>query len=318
MSKTKPEKISTRAAYGQEILCLAEQYPNFVVLDGDISRSMYTVELAKKYPNQHLNVGIAEQNQMATAAGLALGGYLPIVSSYAVFASMRALEQVRTSICYPKLNVKIVASHGGVTPGNDGPTHQGIEDLGLMRTLPNMTVIMPADGYSVQDLLQQACQIDGPVYFRLTRDPVPYIYDHQDMCQIGKANVVAEGVDVTIIAIGDMLQWALQAREQLIKDGISVRILDMHTLKPLDQQAVIQAARDTGAIVTVEDHTIINGLGSAVAEVLVENCLVPMKRIGLQDTFAESGPYERLLEKYGMSTSHICQAVRDVLSRKNS
>ncbi len=317
MTQLLRDGISTRQAYGQELLALPATFEKLLVLDGDISRSMQTVEFGKEYPDRHLNLGIAEQNLMGVAAGLALGGYLPIVSSYAVFLSMRALEQVRTSICYPKLNVKIVASHGGLTPGNDGPTHQGIEDMGLMRGIPNMTVIMPADGYSLQDLLRQACTIDGPVYIRLTRDAVPYIYESTDSCQIGKANTLVDGNDVTLIAIGDMVQWAIRASEQLAAEGIQARVIDMHTLKPLDQQAVISAASETGAIVTVEDHSIFNGLGSAVAEVLVENYLVPMKRIGLRDTFAESGPYEMLLEKYGMSTQNIYQAAKEVIALKS-
>ena len=309
--------ISTRKAFGDYILELGIQNEHIVVLDGDISRSMYTVEFSRRFPERHFNVGIAEQNQMAVAAGLSLTGYIPLVASYAVFASMRALEQVRTSICYPKLNVKIMASHGGITPGNDGVTHQGIEDMGIMRTLPNMTVIMPSDGRSLKPLLKQAIEMDGPVYFRMTRDAVPFIYNENDEdFAIGKARLLKNGTDAAIIAIGDMLQWALQAQDILSGEGIQARVLDMHTVKPLDINAVIAAAEETGAIVTVEDHNMYGGLGSAVAEVVAENCPVPVKRIALRDTFAESGPYEKLLVKYGMSTEHICDAVRGVLARK--
>ncbi|NLJ24425.1 MAG: transketolase family protein [Firmicutes bacterium] len=309
--------ISTRKAFGQAIMELGASVENLVVLDGDISRSTYTVEFSQSFPTRHFNVGIAEQNQMGVAAGLALAGYKPIVASYAVFASMRALEQVRTSMCYPRLNVTIAASHGGLTPGNDGVTHQAIEDLGIMRTLPNMTVIAPADGVSLKPLLQQAIAWDGPVYMRLTRDAVPIIYDETDEFHIGKAKQLREGSDVTLIAIGDMVQWALKAHDLLLEEGITARILDMHTLKPLDSEAVIKAARETGAIVTIEDHNIHGGLGGAVAEVLTLDYPVPQGRIALRDTFAESGPYEKLLEKYGLSTDHIVQAVHDVIRKRD-
>lgn len=318
--RKEPERpgVSTRQAFGEAIVKLGERNDKLVVLDGDISRSTYTVEFGQRFPFRHINVGIAEQNQMGMAAGLALAGLVPVVASYAVFVSMRAVEQLRTSICYPKLNVKIAASHGGLTPGNDGATHQGIEDMGLMRTIPNMTVIMPADRYSLEKLLPQACEWDGPVYIRLTRDAVPLIYDETDCFEIGRAKLLRSGGDVTIIAVGDMLQWALDAADILEEEGISSRVVDMHTIKPLDEEAVLAAAEETGAVVTVEDHNIYNGLGSAVAEVLVENRPTPMKRIGIRDRFGESGPYEALLKKHRMSTADICQAVRDVVARKSS
>ena len=317
MGEIGKKAISTREAFGKAILELGALVENLVVLDGDISRSTYTVEFSQRFPDRHINVGIAEQNQMGVAAGLALAGYRPIVASYAVFASMRGLEQVRTSICYPKINVTIAASHGGLTPGNDGVTHQAVEDLGIMRTLPNMTVIAPADGVSLTPLLRQAIDWDSPVYIRLTRDAVPIIYDETDEFQIGKAKQLREGSDVTLIAIGDMVQWALKAHDLLLEEGITARVLDMHTLKPLDSEAVIKAARETGAIVTVEDHNTFGGLGGAVAEVVTLEHPVPQGRIALSDTFAESGPYEKLLEKYGMGTDHIVQAVHDVIGKKS-
>ena len=310
--------MSTRAAFGKALLELGASVDNLVVLDGDISRSTQTVEFSRRFPTRHFNVGIAEQNQMGVAAGLALAGYRPIVASYAVFASMRALEQVRTSICYPRLNVVIAASHGGITPANDGVTHQAIEDLGIMRTLPNMTVIAPADGVSLRSLLEQAMGWDGPVYLRMTRDAVPIIYGETESFSIGKAKQLREGSDVTLIAMGDMVQWALEAHECLLEEGIKARVIDMHTLKPLDNDTVIRTARETGAIVTVEDHSMHGGLGGAVAEVLTEECLVPQARIALRDTFAESGPYEFLLEKYGLSTKHIVDAAHGVIQRKEA
>ncbi len=310
--------ISTRMAFGEEIVKIAESNEKIVVIDADISRSMYTVEFSKRFPDRHINVGIAEQNQMAVAAGLAFMGFSPVVSSYAVFASMRSLEQLRTSICYPNLSVVVAASHGGITPANDGVTHQGIEDVGIMRTIPNMTIVVPCDGYSLKILLNKAFDVNGPVYLRMTRDPVPFIYESDDKdFSIGKARQLRDGRDVAIIAAGDMVQWALEAHEILKNQGIKSRVLDMHTIKPLDIESVVKAARETGCVVTVEDHNMYNGLGSAVAEVLGENVPVPFKRIALRDTFAESGPYTDLLKKYKMSTEDIVNAAIEVVSRKN-
>jgi transketolase len=221
---------------------------------------------------------------------------------------MRACEQVRTFIAYPRLNVKLAYSHGGLTPGNDGPTHQGTEDMGVMRTIPNMTVIMPADAVQTKKAVLAACEYNGPVFIRLTRDAVPVIYSEKDPFEIGKANTLKTGTDVSIIAIGDMVSKALNAAETLDQIGISAEVMDMHTLKPLDESAVMAAAKKTGRIVTVEDHNRINGLGSAVAEFLAERNPVPVFRIGIPDTFGESGPYEKLLEKYGMAVKDIVDA----------
>ena len=306
----------TRYAYAEALIELGEELPNLVLLDADVSKSINTMAFANKYPSRSFNFGIAEQNMIGAAAGLATAGLIPFASTYAVFASMRALEQIRTTVCYPRLNVKIGASHGGLTPGPDGATHQGIEDMALMRTLPNMTVIMPADAPTTRLAVRAAAAYDGPVYIRLTRDAIPILYEKDVHFEIGKSIQIRQGSDVTLIAIGDMVTHALDAADQLAKEGISARVLDMHTLKPLDEEAVLLAARETGAIVTVEDHLIFGALGSAVAEVLGENLPTPMKRIGIRDRFSESGPYLDLLVKYGLSAAHIAEAARSVLKRK--
>jgi transketolase len=250
------------------------------------------------------------------AAGLASTGLIPFLSTYGVFASMRACEQVRTFICYTNLNVKIAVSHGGLTPCTDGVTHQATEDMGIMRTMPNMTVIAPTDYHMSRAAVRAAEASYGPMYLRFTRDKLPIIYDKDMEFKIGRSIKLMDGDDATIISIGDMTHIALEAADLLKKEKIKVQLIDMPTLKPIDEKAIIDAARQTGAIVTVEDHQIHNGLGSAVAEVLVENYPVPMKRIALPDTFARSGEYRLLLEKYGMSPSHIKDAVRQVINRK--
>ena len=306
----------TREGYGEEIVELGKENPKIVVLEADISSSTKTCYFAKEFPDRFFNVGVAEQNEAMVAAGLASTGLIPFLSTYAVFASMRACEQVRTFICYPNLNVKIAVSHGGLTPCTDGVTHQATEDLGIMRIMPNMRVIAPSDYHMSRAAVRAAAKSYGPTYLRFTRDPLPIIYSRDMSFEIGKSIKLAEGEDVTIISIGDMTHIAMEAQENLEKEKIKARLLDMPTLKPIDRQAIIDAARQTGAIVTVEDHQIIGGLGSAVAEVLVENCPVPMARIALQDTFARSGEYRLLLEKYGMSPHHIVEAVKKVIKRK--
>jgi transketolase len=308
---------ATRYSYADAILELGERNPNVVVLDADVSKSMRTNDFAKRFPARSFNFGIAEQNMMAAAAGMATTGLIPFASTYAVFASMRALDQVRNSIHYPRLNVKIAASHSGITPGPDGVTHQAQEDLSLLRAIANSTVIAPADPVSTKLAVFAAAAYDGPVYLSFTRDPVPTIYGPDFPLEIGKAVVVRDGMDATIIAQRDLMAQALVAAARLAAEGLDVRVIDCHTLKPLDVGCVLRAARETGAIVTAEDNVIFGGLGSAVAEVLVENCPIPMQRIGVRDTFAESGPYLALLEKYGMSARHIAEAVRQVVARKH-
>lgn len=305
---------STRDAFGDEIVAIARENENVFVVDCDISKSMKTVNFAKEFPDRHLNVGIAEQNAATLAAGLATMGKIPFLSTYAVFGSMRALEQIRTSSCYSKLNVKVACSHGGLTPANDGVTHQGIEDCGIMRTIPNMTVIMGADYVATRKLLAKAVAWDGPVYLRFTRDAFPIHYGEDEEFEIGKGKLLREGKDVTLISFGEMLHETLPAADALAKAGVSAEVVDMHTLKPIDRDLVIKSVRKTGRVVTVEDHTIMNGLGSAVAEILAEERnLGVQRRIGLRDTFAESGQYAQLLRKYGMDREAIVAAAREIL-----
>jgi len=309
--------VQTRDAYGETLVEMGKLNPDLVVLDADISKSTKTKYFSEAFPERFFQMGIAEQNEFAVASGMALSGKLPFASTYAVFASMKACEQIRTYICYPNLNVKIVATHGGLTPGNDGVTHQGIEDLGIMRSIPNMKIVVPADAHATRKLIKAVAEIDGPVYVRLARDPLPLIYKKDREFIIGKAIELISGKDATIIAIGDMVSWSLKAAEELKKESISVGVIDMHTLKPLDKKKVIEAARKTGALVSVEDHNIYGGLGSAIAEVVAEECLVSFKRVGIPDVFGESGKYQLLLEKYGLGIRNIINAVKGVINNKN-
>ncbi len=308
----------TRYSYAAALLTLGEQNPDVVSLDADVSKSMKTTMFAAKFPERSFNFGIAEQNMMAAAAGMATTGLIPFANTYAVFASMRALDMVRNSIHYPRLNVKIAASHSGITPGPDGVTHQAQEDLSIMRAIAGSTVIAPADPTSTRMAVMAAAAYEGPVYLSLTRDPAPVIYDESFPFAIGKAVVVRQGWDAAIVANRDLVIQALIAAERLADAGIDVRVIDAHTLKPLDERTVLKAARDTGAIVTAENNIIFGGLGSAVAELLVEKYPVPMQRVGVQDTFAESGPYLEVIDKYGLTARHIVAAVKAVLKRKPS
>ena len=306
----------TRLTYGEALLSLGAQNPNVVSLDADVSKPMKTFLFAAKFPERSFNFGIAEQNMMAAAAGMATTGLIPFANTYAIFASMRALDQVRNSIHYPHLNVKIAASHSGITPGPDGVTHQAQEDLSIMRALAGSTVIAPADPTSTRMAVHAAAAYNGPVYLSFTRDPVPVLYDESFPFKIGKAVLVREGKDAAIIANRDLVVQALIAAESLAQKGIDVRVIDCHTLKPLDEQMVLKAAKETGAIVTAENNIIYGGLGSAVAEVLVEKFPIPMKRVGVGNTFAESGPYLEVIDKYGLTARHIIKAVKAVLKRK--
>ncbi len=312
----KADQQPTRYSYAEAMLELGEKNPKVVVLDADVSKSIKTNEFADKFPDRSFNFGVAEQNMMAAAAGMATTGLIPYATTYAVFASMRALDMVRNSIHYPKLNVKIAASHSGITPGPDGVTHQGQEDLSIIRAIANSTIIAPADPATTKLAVWAAAEYDGPVYLSFTRDPVPAIFDLNYPFEIGKAVTVRDGTDATIIALRDLVVQALIAAEHLAARGLNVRVIDCHTLKPLDVEAVLAAAGETGAIVTAENNVFFGGLGSAVAEVLVENNPIPMKRIGVRDTFAESGPYLDLLDKYGLSARHIEAAVEEVIERK--
>jgi len=313
---TKAEKEATRYAYAREIIEVGRRDPRVVVLNADVSKAVRTHEFAEAFPERAFNFGIAEQNMVAAAAGMATSGLVPFVTTYAVFATLRALDQVRNSICYPRLNVKIAASHSGITAAPDGPTHQGQEDLSLMRSLPNMVVISAADSPTTQMAVRAAAEWDGPVYLGFTRDPVPLLFTDDYPFEIGTAVTVRRGEDATIIANRDMVAQSLLAAERLAAEGLQARVVDCHTVKPLDEEAVLRAARETGAIVTAENNVYHGGLGSAVAEVLVEQHPVPMERVGVRDTFCESGPYLALIDKYGLSARHVVEAVRRVIQRK--
>ena len=307
------KKIATRDGFGDEIVALGKENRNILVVDADIGKSCKTGAFRKELPEQYLNVGIAEQNCAGVAAGLATCGKIPFIVTYAAFGSMRMVEMIRQEICYPHLNVKIACSHGGVSPANDGASHQAIEDMGILRTIPNMTVIMPADYYSARKLVRAAAEFDGPVYLRFTRDAVPVIYDEEDSFVIGKAKQLRQGKDVAIIANGDTVRLAIQAAEALSAQGIEARVLDMHTIKPLDTEAVMDCIESIGRIVTVEDHNILNGLGSAVCELAAEAGKGKVKRLGIQDQFGMSAPYERLLAMNGVTVENIVDSAKALL-----
>lgn len=306
-------KKATRNGFGEEIVKLGKLDNKIYVVDVDIGKSCKTGAFREELPEQYLNVGIAEQNAAGVAAGLATCGKIPFVVTYAVFGSLRMCEMIRQEICYPNLNVKIACSHGGVTPANDGASHQSIEDMGALRTLPNMTVIMPADYYAAKKLVAKAAEFNGPVYLRFTRDAIPVIYDEDVELEIRKAHKIRDGKDISIIANGDTVCIAMKAAEELEVQGISVKLLDMHTIKPLDVEAVKACIADTGKIITVEDHNIINGLGSAVCEVAAEYEHTVVKRIGIQDQFGQSAPYERLLEMNGITAENIVATAKALL-----
>jgi len=305
-----------RKAFGQTLLSLGEELPNLVVLDADISTSLKTVAFGQKFPERHINFGVAEQNMMLGAAGLATTGLIPLACTYATFATLRACEQIRSFICYGNLNVKVVSSHGGLEVGWDGPTHQGTEDVAMMRAIPNMTVVVPADAVAVPSLLRQAIELEGPVYFRMGRNPVPVLYESGQSFQLGQAITVREGRDLTIVGMGVMVGLALDAAELLAGEGVETRVLDMHTVKPLDGAALERAARETGAIVTAEDHTIVGGLGGAVAEHLASHHPVPLMRVGVPDVFCRSGDPADLFAMYGMGVQDIVHAAHQALARK--
>lgn len=305
------DKISTREAYGNTLVKLGAENPDIVVLDADLSKSTKTAGFKAKYPDRFFNAGIAEADMMGMAAGLSFSGKTVFASTFAMFAAGRAYEIIRNSIGYPHANVKICATHAGVTVGEDGASHQCVEDLALMSVIPGMTVVNPADGPSAEKLIRQAAAIDGPVYVRLGRLSVPIIYDEDTDIELGKANVVREGTDHTVIACGIMVNEALMAAEELEKEGISVRVLDMHTIKPLDEEAVIKAAKETKSIITAEEHSVIGGLGSAVASVTAREYPARIRMIGVQDRFGQSGKPEELKKEYGLTADDIVKAVRE-------
>ncbi len=308
-------KKATRDGFGDEIVELGKENSNMLVVDVDIGKSCKTGSFRKALPEQYLNVGIAEQNAAGVAAGLATCGKIPFVVTYAAFGSMRMCEMIRQEICYPHLNVKIACSHGGVTPANDGASHQSIEDMGILRTIPNMTVIMPADYWGARKLVRAAAEMDGPVYLRFTRDAIPVIYDEHEAFEIGKAKQLKDGKDVAIIANGDTVRLALEAAQALSAAGISARVLDMHTIKPLDVEAVQACIDETGKIITVEDHNILNGLGSAVADVVAESGRAVLRRVGIQDQFGMSASYDCLLAMNGITAEHIVELAHQLCGK---
>lgn len=309
------EKIATRDAYGKALAEFGGQY-DLVVLDADLSKSTKTETFKVKYPERFFNCGIAEANMMSVAAGLASCGHVVFASTFAMFAAGRAYEQIRNSIGYPHLNVKIGASHAGITVGEDGASHQCIEDISLMRTIPGMVVLNPADAVETRAAIEAAIKHNGPVYIRLGRLAAPVIYDQSTyQFELGKAQTLFDGSDVTLIATGLMVSIALEARKALEEKGISVRLLDIHTIKPIDKTAIIKAAQETRAIVTVEEHNIIGGLGSAVAEVLGDSSPVKITRIGVDDKFGRSGTPEALLEYYGLTAEAIVKKTLALLGK---
>ncbi len=308
--------IATRDAYGQALAELGAINDKVVVLDADLSKSTKTNDFKKVYPERFFNLGIAEQNLLGTAAGFAAAGKIPFASSFAVFAVGRAYDQIRNSIAYPNLNVKIAATHAGLTVGEDGGSHQMLEDIALMRAVPNMTVIVPADGVETKQVVMAAAEHQGPVYIRLGRPKVPVLLGDDYKFEIGKGVVLKEGTDVTLIGTGIMVSKAMEAAELLAADGISAAVVNISTIKPLDNTLITEMAQKTGAVVTAEEHNIYGGLGSAVAEVLVENCPVPMARVGVEDKFGESGLPDELLEKYGLTAANIAAKAKAVIAKK--
>lgn len=307
------ELMATRDAYGKTLVKLGKENPEIVVLDADCSSSTRTSMFRKEFPDRFFNFGIGEANMMGFAAGLATCGKIVFASTFAVFGSSRVFDQVRTSIAWPKLNVKIVVTHAGISVGEDGASHQSIEDIALMRSLANMTVIVPADGIETEKAIIAATKISAPFYIRLGREKFPIVFSEDYEFKIGKGTIIREGKDATIIATGLMVFESLQAAEDLEKEGIKTRVINMSTIKPIDKDIIIQAAIETGAIVTCEEHSIIGGLGSAVAEVLVENRPVPMKRIGVADKFGFSAKPDELLARFEMKAIHIAKAVKEVM-----
>jgi transketolase len=311
------EMLSNRHAYGQALISLGEKRPEVVVLEADLGRSTQSLLFREHFPERYFSMGIAEANMMGTAAGLSASGWIPYASTFCVFASMRAVEQVRNSIAYARFNVKIVATNAGIEIGPDGVTHQGIEDIAIMRAIPNMTVIVPSDPILTDKLVHLVADLNGPVYIRIGRQPTPFLYDQDLSPEIGKAIIAREGEDVSIIAVGNMVCRALDAAEMLAEEGVSARVLDMHTIKPIDVDTILAAATETGCIVTAEDHNVKGGLGGAVAEVLSIRQPTPLEIVGLQDIFAESGKTEELLEKYGLAASDIAAAAKRAMARRD-
>ncbi len=307
---------SQRKYYGRALVELGKERGDIVVLDADLSSSTRTADFAAAFPERFFNAGIAEQNMMDTAAGLAASGKTVFVSTFAVFGTGRCYDQIRQSIAYPKMNVKFVASHAGITVGGDGASHQIIEDIALMRVLPNMTVIVPVDSPETYKVVRAIAETKGPVYVRIGRADVPTVTDEKTSFDINIAPVLRDGKDVTLMGCGIMVSRCLEAAEELSKHGVDARVINLHTIKPMDKKTIVKGARETGGVVTAEEHSVTMGMGSAVAMVLVENFHVPMKRVGIPDVFGESGGCDELMEKYGLTVDNIVEAAHDVLRRK--
>ena len=307
----KEEKKATRQSYGEMLEKLGEENPNIVVLDADLSAATKTSIFAKKFPDRFFDMGIAEANMMGVAAGMASCGKIPYLSTFAAFAAGRAYDQIRSSICYPNLNVKICATHCGITVGEDGATHQMLEDLALMRALPNMTVLCPSDDVETKYLIKELSKIEGPVYVRLARLATPGIYEENQTFEIGKAVQIGEGTDATVFATGVVVPEALKAKELLEKEGIHNRVVDMHTIKPIDKEMIIKSAKETKKLISIEDHSVIGGLGSAISEVLTEEYPCKLVRMGIKDTFGKSGNAVELLKYFGLTSEKIVEIIKN-------
>lgn len=313
------EKIATRAAYGDALKKYGKENPRVIVLDADLSGATYSNRFAKEVPERFLNCGIAECNMVGIAAGLATTGKIPFVHSFAMFAAGRVFDQIRNSVAYPHLNVKIVGTHAGLSVGEDGATHQCNEDIALMRVIPGMTVVNPCDANEADAAVKAVMDYEGPCYLRIGRNPVEVVTDRIPgyRFELGKGVLLRQGTDVAVLATGIMVQEALKAAEALGEEGISVRVVDIHTIKPLDREIILQAARDCGAIVTSEEHNVMAGFGGAVAEVVAESCPVPVVRHGVKDVFGRSGAAQQVLDAYGVNAAGIAEAVRRALALKN-
>ncbi len=301
----KDEKKATRQSYGETLEKLGESYQDIVVLDADLATATKTILFAKKFPERFFDMGIAEANMMSTAAGMATTGKVPFASTFAVFAAGRSYDQIRNSICYPNLNVKICSTHAGITVGEDGATHQMLEDIAMMRTLPNMTVLSPADDTETKWAIEEAYKIKGPVYVRLSRLATPIIYEEGQKFELVKMIQIGEGTDATIFATGDVVCEALKAQEELEKRGIHIRVIDVHTIKPIDEEMIIKCAKETKRLISIEDHSVIGGLGSAIAEVLTSKYPAKLERMGMNDEFGRSGKAEELLHYYHLAVEAI-------------
>ncbi len=310
------EEMATREAYGKALVELGRKNPSIVVLDADLSKSTKTVLFADEFPLRFFNMGVAEADMIGTAAGLAASGFIPFVSTFGVFATGRVYDQIRNSVAYTKMNVKIAATHTGITVGEDGASHQSFEDIALMRVLPNMTVVVPADARQTCQAVEAAAKHEGPLYLRLGRPKVPPVISPEVPFELGKAQLLREGDDLVFIATGITVGIALEAASLMERHNISAAVVNVHTIKPLDEVLLLQLAQKTGAIVTIEEHSIIGGLGGAIAELVSENCPVPVIRVGINDSFGESGSPKELLQKYGLTVNKLISAGKAAVEKK--